>query len=90
MERHDLLASIATTIADYQAGELEKPTADHVDRWVRQFSKDVQLPLLRELDHVFKNTYFKRDYVAAFLVECASDLEAPPRWHGVPYAMRKG
>lgn len=62
-----LLDAIATTVADYRAGELAAPTPAHVDRWIRQFSKQVQVPLLRELDHVLKTTYFTRDAVAEFL-----------------------
>lgn len=65
-ERADLLVSIAGTIEDYRAGELPKPTPDHVDRWVRQFDKPNRLPLLRELDHVLKSTYFSRAKVINF------------------------
>jgi hypothetical protein len=32
-----LLESIATTIADYRAGEIDAPTKEHVKRWVEQF-----------------------------------------------------
>jgi hypothetical protein len=31
-ERDDLLASIASTIRDYRAGEIAEPTPEHVDR----------------------------------------------------------
>ncbi len=64
--RNDLLTSIATTIQDYRAGEIAKPTPAHVDRWVSQFDVAVQLPLLAELDHVLDKTYFSRDFVAGF------------------------
>ena len=57
-ERYDLLMSIAQTIADYRAGELDAPTPEHVDRWSSQFDHAVQLPMLREMDHVLKHTYF--------------------------------
>ena len=57
LERDDLLASIAHTIRDYRAGEIPEPTPEHVDRWIRQFDGDVQVPMLRELDYVFKRTY---------------------------------
>ena len=59
-EREDLLASIANTIKDYRAGEIPEPTPSHVDRWISQFSDDVQVPMLRELDYVFKQTYFSK------------------------------
>lgn len=66
INRTDLLASIADTIKDYRTGELPQPTPDHVDRWTKQFDKDVQLPLLREVDHVLKHTYFARATVSQF------------------------
>src|SRR5216684_639889 len=66
-KRSRLLDSIAGTAADYRVGDIAPPTPEHVDRWVPQFSNDVQLPLLRELGHVLKQTYFKRDVVAGFL-----------------------
>ena len=59
-ERDDLLASIAQTIRDYREGEIPEPTPGHVDRWIRQFDADVQVPMLRELDRVFKRTYVSR------------------------------
>lgn len=65
-ERQTLLESIAQTTADYRAGDLPAPTAEHVDRWVRQFGVEVQVPLLRELDYVFKQTYFARATVSQF------------------------
>lgn len=66
-QRDDLLAAIAHTIEDYRAGEITRPSPDHVDRWIQQFDKGVQLQLLRELDHVLKKTYLNRETVAAFL-----------------------
>ena len=65
-EREDILSSIANTIQDYRAGDLPTPTPNHVDRWVRQFGADVQVPLLTELDHVLKKTYFSRETVRHF------------------------
>ena len=65
-ERPELLASIASTLKDYRAGDLPEPTADHVDRWISQFGNEVQLPMLRELDHVLRKTYFSRSRVQDF------------------------
>lgn len=65
-ERSDLLESIADTIKDYRTGEVPEPTPDHVDQWIQQFDDAVQVPLLREIDHVFKKTYFSRADVAEF------------------------
>ena len=57
-ERDDLLASIAATTVDYREGDLPAPTPEHVGRWINQFDAEVQLPILRELDHVLKQTYW--------------------------------
>ena len=65
-ERPELLASIANTIKDYRTGDLPEPTPDHVDRWIHQFEADVQVPMLRELDHVLRRTYFPRSRVRGF------------------------
>lgn len=66
-EREDLLSSIANTIRDYRASELPTPTPEHVDRWVQQFDNVVQIPILREMDHVLKRTYFSLESVTGFL-----------------------
>lgn len=66
-ERTALLASIADTIKDYRDGELPQPTPAHVDRWIQQFDADTQLPILREMNHVLKQTYFSLAKVTGFL-----------------------
>ena len=65
-ERRELLASIANTIKDYRTGDLPEPTPDHADRWIRQFKTEFQLPMLREMDHVLRQTYFSRSRVRDF------------------------
>lgn len=67
MSRKELLASIANTIKDYRAGEIAQPDAAHVDHWVKQFPAAAQDALLRETDHVLKQTYLNKDWVAGFL-----------------------
>ncbi len=66
-ERNNLFASIAATIADYREGDLAAPTPAHVERWINQFDAQVQLPILREMDHVLKQTYFSRAGTRNFL-----------------------
>jgi hypothetical protein len=66
-ERAALLASIAATTADYREGDLTAPTPDHIERWINQFDTGVQLPILREMDHVLKKTYFSRKGARNFL-----------------------
>ena len=62
-ERHDLLETLATTIADYRQGEVPGRSPQVIDRWVCQFPPPAQVPILRELDYVFRRTYFSRDRV---------------------------
>lgn len=66
-EQADLMVSIADTTRDYRAGELPKLTSEHIGRWVGQFDKAAQLPLLREMDQVLKSTYFSQNKVLRFL-----------------------
>jgi hypothetical protein len=66
-EREALLDSIAKTIQDYRNGILPKPITDHIDRWVRQFDADVQVPILREVNHVLQRTYFSKQQMMDFL-----------------------
>lgn len=65
-ERQTLLESIAETTADYRAGDIDAPTPDHVGRWISQFDAAVQLPMLREMEHVLKRTYFTKSTVSKF------------------------
>jgi hypothetical protein len=65
--RIKLLTSIAGTIADYRAGDIDPPTPDHVETWVNQFETEIQKPMLAELDHVLKKTYFSKPSVHKFL-----------------------
>lgn len=67
MSRAERLAALAEIIADYREGEIPRPDAGHVDRWVSQFPKDVQDPLLEELTHVFRKTYYSAARVRKFL-----------------------
>lgn len=73
--RDDLLASIANTIQDYRAGEIAKPSSEHVDRWIRQFDTIVQVPLLSEVDHVLKKTYFSKANVSRFFANQIKNKE---------------
>jgi hypothetical protein len=66
-KRSELLESIATTIADYRAGEIDVPTPDHVDRWIKQFDRNVQVAMLAEFAHVFEQIYVSKVMVREFL-----------------------
>ena len=73
-ERRNLLAAITNTIRDYRAGEIPKPTPEHVDKWIRQFDENVQLPMLRELNHVFKFTYISKHKALHLLRQIAGNF----------------
>lgn len=66
-ERADLLTAIGATISDYRSLPKCLSEADHVDRWISQFDAAVQLPMLRELNHVFGRTYISAANVKSFL-----------------------
>ncbi len=71
--RNALLASIASTIADYRQGEISTPDSDRVDKWISQFGAAVQEPILDELDHVLKKTYISKPEVEKFLTSLLTD-----------------
>ncbi|HYW16467.1 MAG TPA: hypothetical protein VE891_09990 [Allosphingosinicella sp.] len=60
-------AALAGMIADYRAGEIPTPDVAHVDRWIAQFPVAVRDPILTELLHVFRWTYFTRANVQTFI-----------------------
>jgi hypothetical protein len=66
-ERQALLKSIAAVASDYRAEDGETPTLESVERWINQFDVPVQLPILREMNHALKKTYFSRKNVNTFL-----------------------
>lgn len=74
-EFEDLLVSIARTIKDYRAGEIAEPTPEHVEEWSVQFRHGVQVPLLREIDHVLKKTYLSRAFVRDFFTHRIKDVK---------------
>jgi hypothetical protein len=82
-ERQELLESIAQTTSDYRLGEIEAVSPEHVDKWIRQFPDDVQLPMLEELDHVLKQTYFSKkrmiDLLEGWLESSSGDCDF---WRG--------
>jgi len=72
-QQNALLESIAGTIADYREGQIPRPTPAHVEKWISQFDAGVRLPILQEMDHVLKKTYFSKDRVLAFLREMVTN-----------------
>ena len=74
-ERRSLLGSIARTIKDYRADDRSEPTPEHVDRWIQQFNVDVQLALLREMDHVLKWAYVSQSHMRKFSARVIGDQQ---------------
>lgn len=66
-EKAALLKEIADTISDYRLSDLDPPSSSHVDQWVSQFDGNLHLPILREMGHVLKHTYFSRDRTLQYL-----------------------
>ncbi len=69
--RQALLESVAGTIADYRRGEIQAPTAAHVEHWLCQFHPAHQPVVLSEMDRLLKLYYVSeanaRDFVRRFL-----------------------
>ena len=86
-ERSRVLESIAATVSDYRAGALPVPSPGQVDRWAGQFDTPAQLPILRELDHVLKKTYFSRARTQEYL---AALFGSPTIVRGAPCTFWKG
>ena len=89
-ERDELALSIAATTADYREADGKAPTPEHVESWINRFEDEVQLPILREMDHVLKKTYFSQTRTRHFL----DDLFAAKKlvgedpctfWNGVKF-----
>ena len=89
-ELSDLLNSVAETIVDYREGDLASPTPEHVDRWVTQFDSSVRLPILREMDHVLKRTYFsltktKKSMASLFQTQKLAGDDQCTFWKGMRF-----
>ena len=64
--REKYLESIANTLRGFREGELKAPTPQHVDRWISQFDDSVQLPMLKEVDHVLEQSYLSKEDFSDF------------------------
>jgi hypothetical protein len=61
------LEALATLIADFREGEIPRPDADHVGRWIGQFEAVERELLLDELCHVWSQLYFSRQRAREFI-----------------------
>ena len=63
----NLCSAISEIIADYRVGEVPSPTPNHVQMWVSQFATPIQDDILREMQHVFSQSYFTKASVTNFI-----------------------
>lgn len=82
-----VIASIVSTTADYREADGEGQTPERVQHWIEQFDATARLPILNEIDHVLKQTYFSRLRTTKFLGEL---LKSPKLAGKDPCAFWKG
>lgn len=68
------LEALAALIADYREGEIPRPDAAHVERWISQFDAAEREPVLDELLHLWSFCYLK---CAAFDEWLAAQITDP-------------
>ncbi|KQT34835.1 hypothetical protein ASG29_01365 [Sphingomonas sp. Leaf412] len=81
---------LAGIIADYREGEIDRPDAAHVLRWIAQFPAAVRAPLLAETTHVLARTYVDRPAMRRFLSSVAASKrfagdDPATFWRGVAF-----
>jgi len=58
--REGLITELLETIGDYRKGKIKPIDYAHVEKWINQFEPEKQLPLLSEIVHILKKTYFSK------------------------------
>lgn len=69
-KQNSLIERIFATIEDYRADEnspLVRMTTDRIRNWINQFDNDLRVPILTELDNIFKKRYCSKTKVKNFL-----------------------
>ena len=74
-ELNHLLESIAVTTNDYRKKDLGEITPEHVYKWIDQFDSDIQLPVLKEMDSVLKETYLSEAKVLKVIEQTLKDKD---------------
>lgn len=72
-----LITSIYQTLKDYRAEEnipLVSVTTDRIRNWINQFDTESRIPILTELDNIFKRRYFSKSKVKDFLYQVVQVL----------------
>ncbi len=86
----ETLQATAAIFIDYREGDIPRPDAAHVQRWLNQFDEGVREQLLSEITHVLQRTYVSQVRVENFLANLVTnkDLagETPAAfWRGVKF-----
>ena len=71
-DQNSLIESIFATIEDYRADEnnqVGRMTTDRIRNWINQFEDDQKVPILEELDNIFKKRYWSKSKVKDFLYQ---------------------
>lgn len=71
-DMEQLITSIYQTLEDYRADEnspMVRMTPDRIRNWINQFDNDLRMPILTELDNVFKKRYCSKSKIKNFLDE---------------------
>ncbi|WP_420591396.1 phosphoribosyltransferase-like protein [Bacterioplanoides sp.] len=76
-EREQLIISVANTIKGYRKGQIEEPTTNHVDEWLKQFTSKNQLPFIREFDHVLRKSYITQEKVKLYFSHLIKNYPSP-------------
>ncbi len=66
-DKEQLINGIVEIIENYRLGEIDKPDAAHVVRWIAQFDEQARSLILAELNYVLKRTYISKQAVLDFL-----------------------
>jgi hypothetical protein len=69
-DMEQLITSIYQTLEDYRADEnrpLVRMTTERIRNWINQFDNDLRVPILTELDNIFKKRYCSKSKVKNFL-----------------------
>ncbi|MEM5808296.1 MAG: hypothetical protein QW818_04175 [Candidatus Aenigmatarchaeota archaeon] len=65
-----LIESIYQTLEDYRADEnrpFVRMTKDRIRNWINQFNEELRMPILTELDNIFKKRYCSKKNIRMFL-----------------------
>lgn len=66
----DLITSIVNTLSDYRKDEKRaavRITKENVNIWINQFDEQLKIPILIELDNIFKKRYCSKSGIKGFL-----------------------